>query len=238
VTGTDAMAKPNQAQDQTMEEILASIRRIISDDEARDATRPAAVTETPRPASNVAHLFAEPIASAPPPPSPAANVVELPLEARQPVAPIIDEEAFAAALKVDAEDILTGFDLAEAAEDEATVAEQRPPESAAPEQAPPQAETPAKPERRQSPSLRNTPPAERAAEKRMPTLLSPTSDAAVSDAFGDLADTIFGNKTRTIETVVEDMLRPMLADWLDENLPPMVERLVREEIDRVSRRRR
>jgi cell pole-organizing protein PopZ len=33
------------------------------------------------------------------------------------------------------------------------------------------------------------------------------------------------------------MLRPMLKDWLDENLPPLVERLVREEIERVSRRR-
>jgi cell pole-organizing protein PopZ len=34
------------------------------------------------------------------------------------------------------------------------------------------------------------------------------------------------------------MLRPMLKTWLDNNLPPMVERMVREEIERVSRGRR
>jgi cell pole-organizing protein PopZ len=232
----DAMAKPNQAQDQTMEEILASIRRIISDDEARDATKPAAATaEPPRPASNVAHLFAEPPASMPvPAPLTVANVVELPVEPRPTAEPVIDEEAFAAALKVDADDILTGFDLDEPVDEAASLAEDRPPVLAAPEPASREMEAPARPERRQSPMMRNTPPA----EVRKPTLLSPTSDTVVADAFGDLADTIFGNKTRTIETVVEDMLRPMLADWLDENLPPMVERLVREEIERVSRRRR
>jgi cell pole-organizing protein PopZ len=31
------------------------------------------------------------------------------------------------------------------------------------------------------------------------------------------------------------MLRPMLSDWLDDNLPKLVERLVREEIERVAR---
>jgi uncharacterized protein len=221
------MAKPNQAQEQTMEEILASIRRIISDDEARDATK-SVVAEAPRTASNVAHLFAEPpTAVSAPAPAVAANVVELPVEPRAPAETVIDEEAFAAALKVDAEDILTGFDLNDTDEDE-VVAE-------APAAVPTEPTIEAqKPERRSSPMMRNTPPA----EVRKPTLLSPSTDAVVADAFGDLADTIFGNKTRTIETVVEDMLRPMLANWLDENLPPMVERMVREEIERVSRRRR
>jgi hypothetical protein len=35
--------------------------------------------------------------------------------------------------------------------------------------------------------------------------------------------------------MAEDMLRPMLQDWLDNNLPTLVERLVREEIERVAR---
>jgi len=34
------------------------------------------------------------------------------------------------------------------------------------------------------------------------------------------------------------MLRPILKNWLNENLPTVVERLVREEIERVSRGRR
>jgi cell pole-organizing protein PopZ len=69
------------------------------------------------------------------------------------------------------------------------------------------------------------------------TLLSPRADAAVTSAFNHLAGTILSTNSRSIEQVAEDMLRPMLKDWLDENLPPMVERLVREEIERVSRRR-
>ena len=40
----------------------------------------------------------------------------------------------------------------------------------------------------------------------------------------------------TIEEIVRDELRPMLRAWLDQNLPPLVERLLREELDRVARR--
>jgi cell pole-organizing protein PopZ len=35
--------------------------------------------------------------------------------------------------------------------------------------------------------------------------------------------------------MVRDMIRPMLKTWLDDNLPIMVERLVRAEIERVAR---
>ena len=42
---------------------------------------------------------------------------------------------------------------------------------------------------------------------------------------------------RTLEDLVRDMLRPMLKSWLDDNLPSVVERLVRAEIERVSRGR-
>ena len=37
------------------------------------------------------------------------------------------------------------------------------------------------------------------------------------------------------DEIAEDMLRPMLQEWLDDNLPTLVERLVREEIERVAR---
>ena len=69
-------------------------------------------------------------------------------------------------------------------------------------------------------------------------LLSRNSDAAVSGAFNALAHTILAQNARTLEGLVSDMVRPMLKDWLDENLPSLVERLVREEIERVSRGRR
>jgi cell pole-organizing protein PopZ len=42
---------------------------------------------------------------------------------------------------------------------------------------------------------------------------------------------------RTLEDLVKEMLQPLLKSWLDDNLPGLVERLVRAEIDRVSRGR-
>ena len=37
----------------------------------------------------------------------------------------------------------------------------------------------------------------------------------------------------SLESLVREMLRPALAEWLDRNLPPMVERLVAAEIARI-----
>lgn len=39
----------------------------------------------------------------------------------------------------------------------------------------------------------------------------------------------------TLEGLVRDMLRPMLRDWLDANLPEMVEAMVAKEIARITR---
>jgi len=43
---------------------------------------------------------------------------------------------------------------------------------------------------------------------------------------------------RVAERTAREMLRPMLKQWLDDNLPAMVERLVRVEIERLARGRR
>ena len=67
------------------------------------------------------------------------------------------------------------------------------------------------------------------------TLISPGTDAAVSASFHSLAQTIMLNNTALIEQMTREMLRPMLKNWLDDNLPVMVERLVRAEIERVAR---
>lgn len=40
----------------------------------------------------------------------------------------------------------------------------------------------------------------------------------------------------SLEGLVREMLRPMLAEWLDKNLPPMVEDLVRQEIARIVKK--
>jgi cell pole-organizing protein PopZ len=68
-------------------------------------------------------------------------------------------------------------------------------------------------------------------------LLSAATTAAVDAAFDTLARTAQARSGRTVEELVSELLRPMLKAWLDENLPEMVERLVRAEIERVSRGR-
>ncbi|MFZ3359425.1 MAG: DUF2497 domain-containing protein, partial [Xanthobacteraceae bacterium] len=68
-------------------------------------------------------------------------------------------------------------------------------------------------------------------------LISNETSAAVDSAFNALAQTVLVQNARTLEDLVREMLRPMLKTWLDDNLPGIVERLVRTEIERVSRGR-
>ena len=77
---------------------------------------------------------------------------------------------------------------------------------------------------------------ERGASERGP-LLSSATVAAVDSAFNALAHTVLVQNARTLEDLVREMLRPMLKTWLDDNLPGLVERLVRAEIERVARGR-
>ena len=69
------------------------------------------------------------------------------------------------------------------------------------------------------------------------SLISNSTSAAVDSAFNSLAHTVLVQNARTLEDLVREMLRPMLKSWLDDNLPSMVERIVRAEIERVSRGR-
>ena len=66
-------------------------------------------------------------------------------------------------------------------------------------------------------------------------LLSRSTSAAVDSAFSALAQNALSHNSRSLEDLVRELLRPLLKAWLDENLPGMVERLVRSEIERVSR---
>lgn len=70
---------------------------------------------------------------------------------------------------------------------------------------------------------------------RRKDLLSPMVDAAISASFGSLGDLVLPQQDRTVEDLVKEILRPMLKEWLDKHLPEIVERLVRAEIERVSR---
>ena len=51
----------------------------------------------------------------------------------------------------------------------------------------------------------------------------------------EMANTMLAEKEQEIKTLVANIMRPTIRKWLSENLPVMVEKLVREEIERVSR---
>ena len=86
------------------------------------------------------------------------------------------------------------------------------------------------------------PPSVRYDEPQQPAvppgpLMSQSTVTAVNSAFNALAQTVLSNNARTLEDLVREMLRPMLKSWLDDNLPGLVEKIVRAEIERVSRGR-
>ena len=67
------------------------------------------------------------------------------------------------------------------------------------------------------------------------SLLSADVGAKVAQSFGALTEALDAGPRRSFDEIAEEMLRPMLREWLDDNLPTLVERLVREEIERVAR---
>ena len=69
----------------------------------------------------------------------------------------------------------------------------------------------------------------------MGAMLSAEANASISSAFQALSASVQMTSAETIERHVRDLLRPMLKQWLDDNLPVMVERMVRAEIERVAR---
>jgi len=211
------MTQPAKSQEPSMEEILASIRRIIADDDANKATQKA--PEPPKPAPR----------PAPPPrsfaPLPSAEIVppapELP--SVEPAEAMQEEDGSADILDL-TESMTTFNQPAEAPEPAPQFrkiegisdvgfddGEQKPV---------PQPAMSARP-----------------AREAEPALLSSATSAVVDSAFHTLAQTVLVQNARTLEDLVREMLRPMLKSWLDDNLPGMVERLVRAEIERVARGR-
>jgi cell pole-organizing protein PopZ len=232
-----------------MEEILASIRRIIADDDASKTAKPPEAPPpkpAPPPAAAAPVRPVAPPQPAPPPrpaaPPPAANnqseidamLADLEVPAK-PAAPKPAPKPAAPPADV--------LDLTEA-----MAAPPPPPPTPTPGPAPtfrtidgaadviftdrPPDSEPATV--RALEEARRTFAQPTTAER---SLLSSTASAAVDSAFNTLAQTMLVNNARTIEDLVKDMLRPMLKAWLDDNLPGLVERIVRAEIERVSRGR-
>lgn len=79
-----------------------------------------------------------------------------------------------------------------------------------------------------------------AVQEREDAMIDETTAAAATKAFEKISQTarVSGASGRTIEDIVIEMLRPMIKDWLDANLPAIVEEKVEEEVQRLARRRR
>ena len=190
-------------QEPTMEEILASIRRIISEDEAPAETPAAAATPEieaqPEPAPQPA--AAQAVFAAPFEPEPTSSVEDDVLELTD---------------RYDAAPVETIGDL-----DVTPTETYQPPE----------------------------PPAQPAREQAYDTLVGESAAASAASAFAGLAASfkkpepapaastgdlpfVSGN---TVEAMVAEMLRPLLKDWLDANLPAIVEAQVRKEVERIAR---
>lgn len=67
------------------------------------------------------------------------------------------------------------------------------------------------------------------------SIISDIAGRQVAAAFGELTEAFAVTRRRSFDEIAEEMMRPMLQDWLDNNLPTLVERLVREEIERIAR---
>jgi hypothetical protein len=235
------MTQPAKVQEPSMEEILASIRRIIADDEAKPppgADKPAAAAPPPAPAKPAAPPASAPAAKPPP-------------AAAKPAAPPPPPPPAAGNNQDDIDALLNGLD------ETTTEEEVRSPQGdgevldltdemaveVAPPPSPQNAFHKIDPEddlefaeSTASKSMQR-PPAEAAAPPRPTPMLSTTTVSAVESAFNTLAHTVLSNNARTLEDLVKEMLRPMLKSWLDDNLPGLVERIVKAEIERVSRGR-
>ncbi len=174
------MAENTQNQEPSMEEILASIRRIISEDGA---------TVEPTPA--------DPNAEAAP---------EIEMTAMEPEPPVLD--------------------LVEEVKEDGSV------ENIVPEEEPVVVPAP----------VYNPPEPVHFDNSR---LISETTAQASVHALSGLSRLVggtvninsqpIGSGHKTLENMVADLLRPILKDWLDNNLPGIVERVVQKEIQKITR---
>lgn len=213
------MANSGPGQNATVEEILASIRQAISEDDARRTINrgrpePRSLGER-RPVASVSDVLRDDEPESDEPADDADSEAEA---AAAPAEPSIDQGVIEMAI----EQALDG--VRAELEGKMPAAKLRPRQEIAKAQARviPRASLRAAPMRREAAPARRT-------------LLSPRTDAQVSASFDELAKAMIEGNANKLDEVVEDLLRPMLKAWLEDNLPQMVERMVREEIERVSR---
>ncbi len=185
MSATSPQASEPGAADPSMDDILASIRRILNEDEPAKAEPDGASAPQAKAQDDV--LVLDSSMMVPPP-------VAAPQPAPQPAQP--------------------------------------------PPAQPPPAPPPALPPLAALPVPAPEPPGQLPVE---PGLVAPAAAAAAASSVGTLLRTLATDRRTavhrngpTIEDLVRDEIRPLLKEWLDHHLPPLVERLVKAEIERVT----
>jgi cell pole-organizing protein PopZ len=194
----DGMSAENAQREPTMEEILASIRRIISEED--------------KPADGGDVLNLQP--PAPPPVAEAKQPITTPKAAPQPAPPPAPESVAAKP---------TPIEMFEESEPPA----RRPPEDEIVIRERQQEPAPAPVARAPEPEW-TPPPAQR-------PLVSDPVASQTAGALGRLMGSMMVSTGNTLDDVVRELLKPMLKEWLDANLPQLVEAEVAKEIDRIRR---
>jgi cell pole-organizing protein PopZ len=220
------MTQSAKAVEPSMEEILASIRRIIADDDTSKPSGKAAEAAKPAPSRPAA----VPVRAQAPAARPAAAARPGPA-ADGPGMNQDDIDAMLAGLDTDAEKKPAGANGSKPTSGEILDLT----ESMAAPSAPVAPEPAAGFRGLESDVMfKESAPAGARPDR---SLLSASTSAKVDSAFNTLAESVLVQNARTLEDLVREMLRPMLKAWLDDNLPGLVERMVRAEIERVSRGR-
>ena len=250
-------ARDQRGYEPSMEEILASIRRIIADDQSLPGRPPAA--ETPG--------LAEPAPPSRPPALPDVHVlrpVDGPTELATPIvpaaierpivpvaAPMTRETATKPEAPVEPPSFAAHGTIApQFATPEGPVVPHDPPQAAPLREEPEQASADGHEVDRSHESNPKS-AASRATDQAIDydkplgrhepipfepaSLISPSTDHAMVAAFNMLAASRLTENTEELLAMTRDMIRPLLKTWLDDNLPSMVERLVRAEIERAAR---
>jgi cell pole-organizing protein PopZ len=207
------MTADSAQREPTMEEILASIRRIISEDDKPVEAGADVLELSSNEPMTITPKAAAPVIP-PPAPPPAPRVVA--------EAPVIPPPPPAA--RPTLQEVLTVPDLPEADDEEDLMIVEHEDEPVRP--APPIAAAPAPrpaPAPRQHPAFSNE------------TLVGEPAAAKAAGALGKLMGSMMVHSEVTLDDVVKEMLKPMLKDWLDANLPQLVEIEVQKEIERIRR---
>lgn len=209
--------------DPSMDEILASIRKILNEDEAKAVVQEA---QSSAPANPAPPSVFQPGHQPAPPPADDVLVLDetmmVPVEAPLPDTPVPSVIPSPPARPV--------------------MVEQPSEPAAAPALPMPAAGPP--PSVVDPPAPAYTPiPSSSAAYDPTPALVGPAAAGAASASVEALVRTLTRERTTvthrggpTIEDLVREEVRPLLKDWLDTHLPPLVERLVRTEIERLVTR--